>query len=340
MLKIAILGFGFAGKTHADAYARLPNVELAGIGGFRGGRAREGWKAPYSVQLYPDPDVLLNSSGADIVDICLPTFMHEDFVIKAAEKGMHIICEKPFALNLASVDRMLDAVKKAGVTLMVAQVLRFFPHYSKCRELVRGGRLGDVFFVSASRLSEMPRWADWFRDPLKSGGALFDLQVHDLDYLLNLLGVPERVFATGLQSESGAWNHVVTSLLYPEKKACIEATYRMAAGWPFTSRLRLMGTAASLEYEFRVQGNVDTLERAQNLLMMYPDGGPATRVEVEDRDPYLSELKYFVETVENGSTPQAVPVEEARTVIGVLEAAKQSLETGKSADLTWLSSRT
>src|ERR1700730_6777404 len=87
MLKIAILGFGFAGKTHADAYARLPNVELAGIGGFRGGRAREGWKAPYSVQLYPDPDVLLNSSGADIVDICLPTFMHEDFVFKRRKRA-------------------------------------------------------------------------------------------------------------------------------------------------------------------------------------------------------------------------------------------------------------
>src|SRR5262249_15961050 len=255
MLKVAILGLGFAGKTHADAYARLPNVELVGIGGFREDM-RKKWKGPHPVQLHPDPDVLLNSSGADIVDICLPTFMHEEYVIKAAEKGIHIICEKPFALNLASVDRMLEAVKKSGVTLMVAQVLRFFPHYCKCRELVRGGRLGDVFFVSASRLSEMPRWADWFRDPLKSGGALFDLQVHDLDYVLNLLGVPERVCATGLQSGSGAWNHVVTLLLYPASRACIEASYRMPAGWPFTSRLRLMGTAASLEYEFRVQGNV------------------------------------------------------------------------------------
>jgi UDP-N-acetylglucosamine 3-dehydrogenase len=336
MLKVAILGFGFAGKTHADAYARLSNVRLVAVGGLRSGRGERAWKAPYPVKFYPDPDILLNSSGADIVDICLPTFMHEEFVLKAAEKGMHIICEKPFALSLTAVDRMLEAVGKEGVTLMVAQVLRFFPHYRKCRELMQAGQLGNVFFASASRLSELPRWADWFRDPQKSGGALFDLQVHDLDYLLNLLGIPEGVFATGLQSESGAWNHVVTLLAYSGKKVCTEASYRMAAGWPFTSRLRLMGTDASLEYEFRVHGNVDMLERAKNSLTLYAQGGATTDVEVEDCDPYLSELKYFVDTIEKRQRPQLVPPEEARNVIGVLEAAKRSLETGKTVELAGL----
>jgi predicted dehydrogenase len=332
VLKVAILGFGLIGKAHGEAYDRLPNVKLVAVGGCREERVRE-WKPRYAIQFYADPDTLLKSADVDIVDICLPTFMHEEFVIKAAEKGMHVICEKPLALTVEAVDRMLNAVRNAGVTFMVAQVLRFFAHYTKCRELVQDGSLGKVFFASASRLAEQPRWADWFRDPEKSGGALFDLQVHDLDYLMNLFGIPDSVFAVGLQSDSGSWDHVVSSISYPASKVIIEASYRMASGWPFTSTLRLMGTAGSMEYGFRVQGNVDVVQQAQHSLVLYSKAGTATRFEIDDPDPYLRELKYFVDVVERGEKPDAVHPADARNVIAVLQATKQSLETGRVVDL-------
>jgi predicted dehydrogenase len=332
MLKVAILGFGFMGRVHAEAYARMPGARLVAVGGCREERLRE-WKAPYPMQFYAHADALLESSGADILDICLPTFMHEEFVTKAAERGIHVICEKPLALTLEGVDRMFEAVRKAGVTLMVAQVLRFFAHYTKCRELVEEGSLGDVFFASATRLAEPPRWGQWFLNPEKSGGALFDLQVHDLDYLMNLFGVPAWVFAVGLQSDSGSWDEVVSSLSYPSRKAVIEATYRMPLNWPFTSTLRLMGTDASLEYEFRVKGNVDVMDRAQHSLILYPKAGTATRFDIADPDPYFTELKYCVGVIENGEEPQALPLVAARNVIAVLEATKESLETGKVVEL-------
>jgi predicted dehydrogenase len=338
VLKVAILGFGFIGKAHGDVYARLPNVKLVAVGGCREERLK-GWKAPYAVPFYRDPNSLLNSAGADIVDICLPTFMHEEFVTKAAERGMHVLCEKPLALTVGEVDRMLAAARKAGVIFMVAQVLRFFAHYVKCRELVQDGTLGDVFFASASRLAEPPQWAEWFRNPKKSGGALFDLQVHDLDYLMNVFGVPESLFASGLESDSGCWDQVVTLLSYPTKKVTIEASYRMVRGWPFTSAIRFMGTAGSLEYNFRVQGNVDVIDRAQHALVLYPDGSPATRFEVDDPDPYMRELECFLAAVEKRKIPRAVTPEEARTVIAVLEATKQSLETGAPVDLRQLSAQ-
>jgi predicted dehydrogenase len=332
VLKAAMLGFGFIGKAHAEAYARLPNVRLVAIGGCREERLKQ-WKAPYDIRFYPNPDELLRSSQADILDICLPTFLHEEFVVKSAERGMHIICEKPLALSVVEVDRMLAAVRKAGVTFMVAQVLRFFAQYIKCRELVEQGSLGDVFFASASRLAAPPPWAEWFRNPEKSGGALFDLQVHDLDYLLNLFGMPDRLVALGLQSDLGCWDHVVNVLSYPARKLSIEASYLMAASRPFTSALRLMGTAGSLEYEFRVKGNVDVLEGAQHSLVLHSNQGPPRIFEVADSDPYFRELKYFVDAVERGEKPDAVSPEDARNVIAVLEATKQSLESSKVVEL-------
>jgi predicted dehydrogenase len=331
MLRIAILGLGFAGKAHAEAYVRMPDVRLAAIGGFRNQFAPQRWQAPYPVEFHADPDVLLNSCKADVVDICLPTYLHEEFVMKAAAKGLHIICEKPFALSLASADRMIQAVHKSGASAMVAQVLRFFPHYRKCRELFESGRLGQVFHGYASRLSTMPTWGEWFRDPTKSGGALFDLQVHDLDYLLQLFGVPQSVFAAGIRSQSGAWDHVVTTLLYADKNACIETSYRMPKGSPFTSRLRLMGTQASIEYDFRVEGNVDRLERAQNRMVMYREGHSSEEIAVEDCDPFYSELRYFVESL-SGRTKSS-SLEEARHVIGVLQTAAQSLESSEPVDV-------
>ena len=332
MRKVAILGFGFIGKAHGNAYSQLPNVELVAVGGCSEERIKA-WKAPYHVQFYSDAQELLESSGAEIVDICLPTFLHEEFVIKAAERGLHIICEKPLALTVSQVDRMLTAVHKAGVTFMVAQVLRFFVQYAKCRELVKNGCLGEVVFASASRLAQPPPWAEWFRDPEKSGGALFDLQVHDLDFLLNLFGMPDRLFATGLQSASGCWDHVVSVLSYPNRKVYMEASYMMPASRPFTSSLRLLGTAGVLDYSFCVKGNVNVLDRAQHELVFYPNEGPSTHFNLDEADPYLRELKYFVDTVERGKKPDAVSLEEARNVIAVVEATKQALELGKVVEL-------
>lgn len=326
MLKVAILGFGFMGRLHAQAFAQMPQVELVGVAGCSPERLVG--NAPWGkVQFFSNCDALLDG-GANIVDICLPTFLHEEFAVAAAKRGLHILCEKPLALSVAAVDRILAAVNHAGITLMVAQVLRFFPQYAKCRDLVLHGALGNVSFAYASRLSSQPRWADWFQDPQKSGGALFDLLVHDLDYIVSLFGIPQSVYASGLQSQSGAWDHVSVLLSYKSKRVCLEASYRMPSGWPFTSALRLIGSKASIECQFRISTNVDDVKRAEKTLAVYSNEGPAIHPQLEDVDPYLSELSYFVDAIARGEKPEAVPLEDARDVIAILEAAKQSLETG------------
>jgi UDP-N-acetylglucosamine 3-dehydrogenase len=325
MLKVAILGLGFMGKLHAQVYARMPHVQLIAVGGCRRERF-ENWCSPCHVDFYANSDALL-AAGADVLDVCLPTFLHEEFVVRAAERGIHILCEKPLALTISEVDRMLTAVNRAGVTLMVGQVLRFFPQYSKCRELVQNGTLGDPLCAYASRLSYPPKWADWFRDPQKSGGALFDLQVHDVDYIISLFGMPESIYACGFQSPSGAWDQVTSLLLYPGKSACIEASYRMPTSWPFTSTLRAVGTRAVLECKFRVCTNVEDARKAERTLVVYPNEGPPICPQLDDLDPFFAELSYFVDVISRGEKPNEVPVEEARQVIACLEMVKESLET-------------
>ena len=332
MLKVAILGFGFMGKTHADAYLSLPNVCLVGVGDVRT-ELFTNWNGPSSVKFFNNLDSLLAKVDADILDVCLPTFLHEEFVIKAAKRGMHILCEKPLALDVASADRILAAVRETGGIFMVGQVVRFSAHYVKARELVQSGTCGNVIFTSAFRLSEPPQWARWFSDPQKSGGALYDLHIHDLDYIVDLFGNPEALLTTGVQSKGGCWDQVVDILLYPDKKVVIEASYRMPVGWPFATYLRIVGTSGCVEYGFRVQGNMGTVNQATHSFTLYRDGELPEDFEIHDPTPYLTEVKYFVDCVEHNQQPTRVTPEQSRNVIAVLEAAKRSLETGAVVQL-------
>lgn len=138
---------------------------------------------------------MLASADIDVVDICTPTHLHEEHVVAAARSGRDILCEKPMALTIESCDAMIDAVNEAGVRLMVAQVIRFWPEYQVIKEIVESERYGKVQWLSARRLSSPATWPwqGWLDEPAKSGGA-----IHDQDYIACLIGSPKRVQSRGL----------------------------------------------------------------------------------------------------------------------------------------------
>jgi predicted dehydrogenase len=228
---------------------------------------------------------------------------------------------------------MIAAADRAGVVFMVAQVLRFFAHYAKIRELIQGGEIGEVFYASAQRFSEPPQWAQWFRDAQASGGALFDLHIHDLDFLVSTFGLPQVVYARGSRSKSGAWDQVANVLSCGNATLIGEAGYRMPVGFPFTTAFRAVGTEGSVDYSFRVKGNVDKANEAENRLILYRDGHPPVRIDIEDPDPYRRQLEYFIHCVRHNDQPAAAPPRESRNAIAVLEAARRSLESGEQVRL-------
>ena len=85
--------------------------------------------------LYTNFDEMLENENLDILDICLPTFLHADYSIKAMEKGIHVICEKPISLHAEDVERIYSTAHQNNVKFMVAQVLRFWPEYELLKEL-------------------------------------------------------------------------------------------------------------------------------------------------------------------------------------------------------------
>jgi UDP-N-acetylglucosamine 3-dehydrogenase len=327
MISVGLLGAGFMGSTHAAAYENLEGVALTAVAD-TSRRAADALAGAHRARAYYSVEALLDDDDVDVVDVCLPTHLHEPCVVGAVERGKHVLCEKPLALSLDEADRMKTAVERAGVKSMVAQVIRFWPEYVVIRGIVERGELGQPLVARAARLAEPPNWGGWFRDPELSGGALLDLHIHDLDYVYSLFGRPQTVYALGVRSRTGAWDHVLTSLDYGDKKAVVEASYLMPKGFPFQMSFRLSCEDGCLEYRFGVEGQVDRREQAQTALAIRRHGMtefPAT----PQVDAYVAEIEYFMRCIEENRHPVMATIEEAREVLEIALAVRRSVETGE-----------
>ena len=329
MLKVGIIGAGFIGKMHANAYKTLNNLEIIGVSEVNEKAGRQ-YADEYNCAYFQDAEDLVKREDIDIVDICLPTFLHEKYVIMAAEHGKHVLCEKPFTLTLESADRILEAVDKAKVTLMVAQVVRFWPEYVMIKQYYDSGKLGGIKMVYANRLAQHPNWSDWFKDVRKSGGGLFDLHLHDVDYMRYLLGPVESVYATGKQSENGAWNHVVTCMNFKSgSRACVEGAYEMTENYPFTTTLRAVGLEGTIDYNFSAGFNLENIRDAKSNFVYYKNGSNPEMLQVEQKDPYANEIEYFVNCIAERKKPKIILPAESREVLEIMLAIQKSLETGE-----------
>jgi len=328
MLKIGLVGTGFMAKTHAEAYGSIAGVEIAGFTARDAQRGAD-MAAQFGGEYFADYSAMLARPDIAIIDICAPTHLHEEFVVRAAEAGKHIICEKPFALTLEAVDRMLAAVDRAGVKFMIAQVLRFWPEYMKIKALYDSGELGLPNVVYANRLAQHPTWGEWFGNVEQSGGGLFDLHLHDIDYLHYLFGPVKHLYASGKKFANGAWNHVVTNLTFENGvKAVVEGCFSLPAGYPFTMTLRAVGDQSAVEYVCSAGVNLEDLGSAKNNLMLFKQGA-VTQLQVPQDNPYANELRYFVDCVTQNKQPDIAPPQDSREVLRLVLAIQASLETGE-----------
>lgn len=327
MIRVGILGAGFMGTTHARALARIPGVEVAAIASLEREKA-ECLVAEVGGEVSSDLEWMYAQPDIDVIDVCLPTPLHPETAVRAMQAGKHVIMEKPLALSLPGADAMLAAAQHSGKYLMVAHVLRFWPEYVAIRKLVGSGRIGAPRLATAYRLSGMPQWADWFRDPQAFGGAVLDLHIHDLDLMNWLFGRPQRASAVGMKHETGGWNHVVSQVAYATGSASVEASCMLPQDYPFTAGLKLVCEGGVVEYHFRAGGASFEQGRPVSYLLLHEAGRPNQPVACEAGDAYVNELAYFIDCVRTGTPPTIVTPEDARLAVQTALACRQSLEEG------------
>ena len=329
MFQIAIIGPGSICRTYMEALKTSEQVKVTAISGRDTDKGRA-MAAEYGLPYYVDQEEMYCTEQLDAVLICTPTFTHEEMVRKAIANKVHIMCEKPFVLDADIAEQLFAEAKAADVRMMVMHVVRFWPEYVKMKEMIRTGALGDIKNVYLNRLSSHPTWATWHRDPEKSGGGLYDLHIHDVDYLYHVFGKVDSVYAVGKQENSGCFNNVSTVMKFAcGVSAVVEGFMDTTGEFGFTTNVRINGSEAAVEMLNKSIYLEDGTRGKTNKLVFYSKNEPEQITAVERYNPYARETEYFAECVQSGDETEMVPSEDVIHVLRILAAVKQSLETGQ-----------
>ena len=330
MIRIGIMGLGFMGRMHISAYEKISGCRIVAVADRDPKRAAGdlsgGWGniAGAAEQLdmtdrrgYTDYQQLLDDPGVDAVDICLPTFVHEEWALKAIASGKHVLCEKPLALDSATAQRIADAAARSKGIFMPAMCIRFWPEWSWLKKAVEEGRYGKVLDAQFHRVGAIPQ--GWFREGDKSGGAVLDLHIHDTDFVYYVFGKPNAVFSRGYKGPSGRVDAVFTHYIYDNGPPAVfaEGNWAVDQAFPFNMRYRVNFERATVEH------NV-----AATPSLTIAHDGKCEPVALEG-DGYFHELSYFVECCRQGRKPSVVTVDDAVMSTRIVEAEARSVETGQ-----------
>jgi len=334
MLNCVLIGAGYIAQNHLAALLANKDVKVVGVvcrGADHAATIIE--KVGPDCKHYTKLEDACAATKVDFVDICVPTNLHEEYTVKAAELGCHVLCEKPVTFTVESFDRMVEACKKAGVKFMVAQVVRFMGEPVKIHNLIKEGKLGDIHFFYEKRLCQHPAWSTWHRNNDVSGGGLYDLNIHDIDNLYWDFGMPKTVYATGWKSPTGCWNHVATTLTWANgAKAVCETSLEMTGNFPFSVEIRGTGDKGTLQYSLSAGANINDSGVDQKFAW-YPAGSEACEVVTADEmDGFGGEVNSFVDAIINNKEVE-IPAAEVRDVLRIIIATKKSLEENVVVEL-------
>ena len=330
-MRIGVIGLGFMGSTHLEAYQEVGGCEIAAVsssserklsgdlGDVGGNLDRGGGRVDFGTAArYKRAEDLIDDPNVEAVDICTPTDLHKPLALRALSAGKHVLVEKPMALSEADCAEMIGAATAAGRVLMVAQVLRFFPEYVAARSKILSGELGRVRAASFRRRCAAPAWGAWLKDAARSGGGVFDLLIHDFDYCRQLFGKPEAVSATGPEDLELGVDVVEARLDYGDGVPVI-----VTGGWhhpesfPFSMEFTIVCDRGTLDYSSDKPG-----------LSLYGSDGRMVEVDLPEKDGFVGELQSFVDSCHEGVPPKDCRPEESAESVAMALAMGRSRASG------------
>ena len=341
MVNVGIVGLGFMAATHIRAYQQLPNARVAALcnpsgrnldGDFTQVSGNLDTGAPLKLDMkgvtaYRDLEAFFADDTLDLIDICTPTVSHVALATRGLEAGRHVLCEKPMTRSLADARVIEKALDQAKGFCMPAMCLRFWPEWAWLREVIRGGRFGPVRGARFRRVAEPPAWGQhYFFNGKESGGALFDLHVHDTDFVQYCFGLPTHVYSTGYSRLSGAVDHVTTQYTVAGGASVVaEGGWAMTPGFGFNMSYTVTFENATADFD---------IARGEDALTLYVEGKEPEVVRCEGPDGYARELRHLLECIETGVAPSVVTVADAVRSVAICEAEERSVQTGEKQAVT------
>jgi predicted dehydrogenase len=344
-LGIGVIGLGFMGCTHVRSYqsaaaagfpCKLVAVadrsaeRLSGRAFVQGnidtGSAEQLFD-PARVRGYVDPRELVTDPRVDAVSICTHTDTHVDLAIAALRAGKHVLVEKPVATSSAEVRRLASAAAVFGKVCMPAMVMRFWPEWVWLRDAVRAGTHGKALSASFQRMGSSPGWTDFYRDSTRSGGALFDLHIHDADFIRWCFGEPREVVSIG------TIDHLTTLYRFADNGAtplhvAAEGAQNITPGFGFRMRYTVVFERATADFDIARTPTL-LLSREGRSEPVVLSSGVAEVAGVPNTAPtaYEAEVRAFVRAIASGAAglPLVADISDAVQTAVLLETELRSL---------------
>jgi len=265
-------------------------------------------------------------SHVDAVYIALPNSLHAEYTVRAANAGVHVLCEKPMAVTVDECNEMIAACRSNRVKLMVAYRLHFDEANIDAIELVRKGRIGQPKYFSSS-FSMRVRPGDIRLSPERGGGTLYDIGVYCINAARYLFRAePEEVVAMSVNGGGAAFKGVDEStaavLRFPGDRVASFVTSFNAAD---VAEYRIVGTTGQLHVD-------PAYEYAEGLAYELKVGDKVTRKRFGKRDQFAPELQHFSDCIRQDRQPEPSG-EEGRQDVAIVQALYQSAHTGRPVRL-------
>lgn len=324
MIRVGIVGYGTIGRLHAQAWQEVPGSKLAVVADCDAAsleKAQNDWNLPAVASV----DEMLEKYDVDLIDICVPTPLHESVMRRAIEGDKHVFCEKPLARSLEEGQRMVELSSGYHKKVGIGHVVRFTPAYQKMRQSIKDGEVGEPGVIRTFRGgSQFPMgYQNWFADFDQSGGVILDLLIHDLDYCRWLFGDVERVYAQSTRGRAEEQlEHAMIVLRF--KNGVIGHVEGSWTNFPgqFYTRVEMAGTNGLISFDSRSTEPIRTMNAAGVRLQVGP-----TAV-----NPYALELLDMVEAIKEDREPLITP-HDAYETLNVALAALESVRTGQVVKL-------
>ncbi len=326
---IGVIGLGFMGRTHLEAFAGLRDCEIVAVadqdesrllglpseGGNLGERSAAPIFNPDSTATFKEPAELLDFDRVDLVSITTPTPTHVDIAIAAIESGRHVLVEKPVALEIQGIERIAEAARQHGVLAMPAHCMRSWPAWTWMRARIIDKTFGDVVSAKFHRTGAAPSWnAGFYLDDSKSGGAMVDLHIHDADYILHCLGMPSAVVSTGTRRRIRTEYRFEGGLVVEAEGGWLEASDA-----PFTMKAEIECAEATMKFDLARDPEVEVIH-ADGTTVSHPEASVGgTGYEVQTRrliDALLSGAKVPPVTMEDAARTARLLESEIESMVG------------------------
>ena len=313
MIKVALIGIGSMGFVHYQAYKTIKNAKVIAVADVRTDMAKEK-TAGDDVNIYSTIEELLAHENPDMIDICTPSYLHADMVIKALKEGKHVLCEKPMSIKSPETADMIEAAEKSGKLYMTAQVVRFMSPYVYMKKIIDSKELGNPVRIEMRRISHIPEksWEHWMKDTAKSGGTPIDLTIHDIDFVQYAFGAPKDVTAVYYKINNDN-DHITSVLAYDG------FTVTANAGWfscdiPFRAEYLAIFENGYVEYkDDKITKNGEAVDAQKGSVINDAD------FNATGSDGYAEEIAYFIDCIEKNKKPSVVTPVSSQDSVKLIE---------------------